>query len=246
MPERKEKCTLLYQQLFQCYGNARLKRWIVGFVLPVLQLCCPPWHTLKLSRSEVDLALHVCVCVCAMSVTAWVSARKLCVCECVQASVCPLSVCCQLSDWKLLFQICNKRLFPKCSLSADTLLFLLNEAKPVAQRQSVNKRGNTKKDLSTHVSRTISRGVKKEWDPERLWWGGCKERKSATVSREGKRSHTRCHYFFPPGRLLWFGEEFWLRPVWSLLQCDPVQMASSPSPLCLQHTAETVTDAQHS
>lgn len=26
MPERKEKCTLLYQQLFQCYGNVRLKK----------------------------------------------------------------------------------------------------------------------------------------------------------------------------------------------------------------------------
>lgn len=63
MPERKEKCTLLYQQLFQCYGNARLKRWIVGFVSPVVELCCTPWHTLKLSRSRVDLSLHVCVCV---------------------------------------------------------------------------------------------------------------------------------------------------------------------------------------
>lgn len=25
-PGRKEKCTLLYQQLFQCYGNVYLKR----------------------------------------------------------------------------------------------------------------------------------------------------------------------------------------------------------------------------
>lgn len=71
-------------------------------------------------------------------------------------------------------------------------------------------------------------------------------RKSATVSREGKLSHSRCHYFFSHQWLLWFGEEFWLRPVWSLLQCDPVQMASSLSPVCLQHTAGTVTDVQHS
>lgn len=129
-----------------------------------------------------------------------------------------------------LFQIKNKRLwFARCRYAA----FLLNEAKPVVQRQSVNKwegeagwGGAQKKDLSTHVSIVISRGVKKEGDPERRGVeGGRTERKSATVSREGKRSHGRCPYFFPPGRLLWFGEEFWLRLVWSLVQCDPVQMA---------------------
>ncbi len=127
-----------------------------------------------------------CVCVYVMSVTALVSARKLCACECLQTTVCTLSVCCQLSDWELLFQIGNKRLSPKCSLSTDTLLFLLNEAKPVVQRQRVNKRGNTKKDLSTHVSGTISRGVRSRERRE-----GCRERKSTTVSREGKRSHSR-------------------------------------------------------
>lgn len=169
------------------------------------------------------------VCVCVMSVTALVSARKVCVCECVQTSVCTLSVCCQLSNWELLFQINNKRLFPKCSLSADTLLFLLNEAKPVAQRQRVNKRGNTKKDLSTHVSGTISRGVR-----SRERWEGRRERKSTTVNREGKRSHSR--YFVissqPDG---YYG----LERSSGCVPCgrcygDPVQMATSLSPLCLQ------------
>ncbi len=186
------------------------------------------------------------MCVCVMSVTARVSARKLCVCECVQTAVCPLSVCCQLSDWKLLFQISNKRLFPKCSLSADTLLFLLNEAKPVVQRQSVNKRGDTKKGFINSCKQNYLKRCEERVRSRERWEGGRTERKSATVSREGTRSHSRCRYFFPPGRLLWFGEEFWLRPVWSLLQCDPVQMASLLSPLCLQHTAGTVTDAQHS
>lgn len=36
-----------------------LKRWIVGFVSPSVELCCPRWHTLKLSRSKVDLSLCV-------------------------------------------------------------------------------------------------------------------------------------------------------------------------------------------
>lgn len=181
-----------------------------------------------------------------MSVTAWVSARKLCVGECAQTAVCPLSVCCQLSDWKLALsnqqQKALSQMFALCRYTA----FLLNEAKPVVQRQSVNKRGDTKKDLSTHVSIASQEVWRKREIQREVGGSGCMERKSGTISREGKRSHTRRRYFFPLWRLLWFEEEFWLLPVWSLLQCDPVQMASSLSPLCLQHTAGTVTDAQHS
>lgn len=84
------------------------------------------------------------------------------------------------------------QMFPLCRYTA----FLLNEAKPVVQRQSMDKRGSTKKDLSTHVSRTISRGVKKEWDPER--GRGCMGRKTTTVRREGKCSHSCCHYSSHP------------------------------------------------
>lgn len=147
------------------------------------------------------------------------------------------------------FKSTTKGSFPNVpSLQIHTVL-LFNEAKLVLQRQSVDKRGNTKKALSAHVSKTISRGVKKEWDSER-GKGGYMGRRGTTVA--GKCSHS-CFFFsfffffgFPPKQLLWSGEEFWPHPVWSLLQCDPVQMASSLSPLCLQHTAGTVTDVQRS
>lgn len=134
----EKKCTLLCQQLFQYYGNA-LFRKKVNWGFCVAQW----WSFVVLPDTHLDWAqtklISPRVCVCAMSAAARVSARKLRISECVQAAVYPLSVCCQLSDWKLLFQMSNKRLSPKCSLCADTLCSLLNEAKPVAQRQSVNK-----------------------------------------------------------------------------------------------------------
>ena len=71
MAERKEKCTLLYQQLFQCYGNAQLKRRIVCFVSLVVKFC------------DQGCSLPVCVCV--------MSAYLLgnCIGECVQTTICP-------------------------------------------------------------------------------------------------------------------------------------------------------------
>lgn len=131
------------------------------------------------------------------------------------------------------------QMFALCRYTA----FLLNEAKPVVQRQSVNKRLNTKKGFINSCKHSyLKRCEERVRSGEKWGWRGCvgcTERKSASVSREGKRSHSRWRYFFPPGRLLWSGEEFWLRLVWSLIQWDPVQMASSLS-------AGTVADAQQS
>lgn len=104
-------------------------------------------------------------CVC---VSEWVAipARKLWACECGQATVYPLSVCCQLSDWKLLFQISKQKalsqMFALCRYTAFPLEWsIASSAK--TKRESMK---NTIKGLLTHVSRTTSRGVKKEWNPE--------------------------------------------------------------------------------
>lgn len=37
-----------------------LKRWIAGFSLLVVKLCCLVWHTLRVSTNKVDLTLQVC------------------------------------------------------------------------------------------------------------------------------------------------------------------------------------------
>lgn len=131
-----------------------LKGWIASFVQPVVELCFPDTH----------LDETPCLCVHVMSVTARASARKLCVCECVQFIPYRYAANCQTGNCS--FNSATKGSFPNVR-SLQIRCFSSWMKHEVVQRQSVKKTGNTMKVLLTHVSRTTSRGVTKEWDPEK-------------------------------------------------------------------------------
>lgn len=142
----EKKCTLLCQQLFQYYGNALFGKKGEAGGGGVAQwwsfVCLAHTHSDDVGRCPRVARAHICdACVAALAGSLrgiWASLSAY------GAAVYPLSVCCQLSEWKLPFQSSEKKApGPKRSPSEDTLRSphcLLNEAKPAAQRQSVNKR----------------------------------------------------------------------------------------------------------
>lgn len=159
---------VLYQQLFHCYGNARLGGWIVGFVSPVPQLICLFWHTLKPSRHKVDLSACESVRECCSRL----SARKLCVSVNVYRPLfVPYRYAANCRTGSCSFKAATKGSLPKCSLCADTLLFLLNEAKPVVSRQSMNKRGGTKKGFINSCKQNYLKRCEERVRSAEMWGG---------------------------------------------------------------------------
>lgn len=142
----------------------------------------------------------VCVCVCVMSVTARISAQNCTLLNEYRRLVVPISPCRQLSGWRLLFQISNKRLVPSLQIHYTPLL--LKEAKLVLQKQNADKRGNTKVGFINSCKQNYLKRceikIRRKGRKGRVRGG----RKSATVA--GKSSHS-CFFRFPSKHLLWSG-----------------------------------------
>lgn len=108
----EKKCTLLCQQLFQYYGNARFGKKVKreGVVSPNGgALFASPTHTWNEHKRHWSLPARTRVS--DARVAALVGSLQL---NCASASaygaaVYPLSVCCQLSGWKLPFQSSDKK-----------------------------------------------------------------------------------------------------------------------------------------
>lgn len=133
--------------------NAREEREVYFIVaVSVLLLCKCTFKKVNFGLCFATGGALLCPLTQTLAEQEYIRSLPLCAPECMSACVwvhvygllfVPLSVCCQLSNWKLLFQISNKRLFPKCSLCRYRVPF--EHSKVAAQRQSVIKWRNTKR-----------------------------------------------------------------------------------------------------